>query len=91
MRLLWVLGIPKSLGLMILLARLKFCWCIINIAGPVFEVKVVPAKDPHKQNSAGARKKILSVCGCRRTMITLNVTGMSLHSVHINLGLKYKV
>jgi hypothetical protein len=30
---------------MILLARLKFCWRILNFAGAVFEIKVVPAKD----------------------------------------------
>jgi hypothetical protein len=34
----------KSLGLMILLAGLKFCWRILNFAGVVFEAKVAPAK-----------------------------------------------
>jgi hypothetical protein len=34
----------KSLGLMILLAHLKFCWRILNFAGAVFEAKVTPAK-----------------------------------------------
>ncbi len=41
---------------MILLAGLKFCWHILNFADAVFEVKVVPAKDPHQQNSAGVRQ-----------------------------------
>jgi hypothetical protein len=43
----------KSLGLMILLAHLKFCWCIFNFAGVVLEAKVAPAKDSRQQNSAG--------------------------------------
>jgi hypothetical protein len=51
----------KSLGLMILLARMKFCWCILIFAGAVFEAKVMPAKDPCKQNSAGACQKIPSL------------------------------
>jgi hypothetical protein len=46
---------------MILLVRLKFCWCILNFAGAVFEAKVVPAKDSRQQNSAGARQKIPSL------------------------------
>jgi hypothetical protein len=29
-----------KIGLMILLAHLKFCWCILNFAGTVFEVKL---------------------------------------------------
>jgi hypothetical protein len=51
----------KSLGLMILLAPLKFCWRILNFAGVVFEAKVVPAKDLHQQNSAGVCQKIPSL------------------------------
>jgi hypothetical protein len=51
----------KSLGLMILLVRLKFCWRILNIAGTVFEAKVTQAKDPCQQNSAGTRQKIPSL------------------------------
>jgi hypothetical protein len=43
----------KSLGLIILLVHLKFCWSILNFAGAVFEAKVAPAKDPRQQNSAG--------------------------------------
>jgi hypothetical protein len=43
---------------MILLARLKFCWRILNFAGAVFEIKVTPAKDPQQQNSVGAHQKI---------------------------------
>jgi hypothetical protein len=35
----------KSLGLMILLVHLKFCWRILNYAGIGFEAKVAPAKD----------------------------------------------
>jgi hypothetical protein len=50
----------KSLGLIILLARLKFCWRILNFAGVVFEAKVAPARDPCQQNSAGVHQKILS-------------------------------
>jgi hypothetical protein len=46
---------------MILLARLKFCWCILNFAGAVFEIKVTPAKDPPQQNSAGACQKLPSL------------------------------
>jgi hypothetical protein len=42
----------------VLLARPKFCWCILNFAGTVLEVKVVPAKDLRQQNSASARQKI---------------------------------
>jgi hypothetical protein len=56
-----LLGMSKSLRLMILMARLKFCWCILNFAGAAFEVKVVPAKDPRQQHSAGARQKIPSL------------------------------
>jgi hypothetical protein len=52
--------VKKTLGLMILLACLKFCWCILNFAGVVFEIKVMPAKDPRQQNSAGMRQKIMS-------------------------------
>jgi hypothetical protein len=48
---------------MILLAHLKFSWCIFNFAGTVFEVKVPPAKDPRQQNSAGACQKIPSLQG----------------------------
>jgi hypothetical protein len=53
-------GMSKSLGLMILLVYLKFCWRILNVSGAVFEAKVAPAKDPHQQNSAGVHQKILS-------------------------------
>jgi hypothetical protein len=42
-------GTSKSVGLKILLARLKFCWHIFNFAGAVFEAKVAPAKDLRKQ------------------------------------------
>jgi hypothetical protein len=52
----FLLGVSKSLGFMILLARLKFCWHILNFAGLVFEAKRAPAKDSHQQNSAGARQ-----------------------------------
>ncbi len=41
----FLLGMSKSLGLMILLARLKFFWRILNFAGVVFEAKVALAKD----------------------------------------------
>jgi hypothetical protein len=51
----------KSLWLMILLARLKFRWRILNFAGAVFEAKVAPAKDPRQQNSPGAHQKIPSL------------------------------
>jgi hypothetical protein len=51
----------KSLGLMILLAHLKFCWRILNFAGAVFEAKVASAKDPRQQNFLGARQKIPSL------------------------------
>jgi hypothetical protein len=51
----------KSLGLMILQVRLKFCRRILNFAGTVFEVKVAPAKDLRQQNSAGAHQKIPSL------------------------------
>jgi hypothetical protein len=44
----------KSLGLTNLLARLKFCWRILNFAGVVFKAKVAPAKDSCQENSAGA-------------------------------------
>jgi hypothetical protein len=54
-------GMSKSLSLMILLAHLKFCWCILNFAGTVFELKVAPAKEPRQQNSAGACQKIPSL------------------------------
>ncbi len=54
-------GMSKSLGLMVLLACLKFCWRILNFAGTVFEAKVAPAKDPRQQNSADARQKIPSL------------------------------
>jgi hypothetical protein len=46
---------------MILLAHLKFFWCILNFAGAVFEIKVAPAKDPRQKNSAGAHQKIPSL------------------------------
>jgi hypothetical protein len=46
---------------MTLLARLKFCWHILNFAGVVFEAKVAPAKDLRQQNSAGACQKNLSL------------------------------
>jgi hypothetical protein len=51
----------NSLGLMILLACLKFCWRILNFAGMVFEIKVTPAKDLCQQHSAGACQKIPSL------------------------------
>jgi hypothetical protein len=57
----FLLGMSKSLGLMILLARLKFCWRILNFAGAVFEAKVAPTKDSRQQNSAGAHQKIPSL------------------------------
>jgi hypothetical protein len=44
-----------------LLVCLKFCWHILNFVGAVFQAKVMPAKDPRQQNSAGARQKILSL------------------------------
>jgi hypothetical protein len=50
-----------SLGLMILLVHLKFCWHILNFAGAVLEVKVAPAKDLRQQNSASACQKIPSL------------------------------
>jgi hypothetical protein len=53
----------KSLGSMILLVLLKFCWCILNFAGGFFEIKVAPAKDPRQQNSAGA---------CQKNTVTLH-------------------
>jgi hypothetical protein len=43
-----------KIGLMILLAHLKFCWHILNFAGTVFEVKVTPANNLRQQNFAGA-------------------------------------
>jgi hypothetical protein len=51
----------KSLGLIILLAHLKICWCILKFACAVFEIKVAPARDPHQRNSAGKRQKIPSL------------------------------
>ncbi len=51
----------KSLGLTILLAHQKLCWCILNFTGAVFEAKVVAAKDSRQQNSASARQKIPSL------------------------------
>ena len=47
-----------KIGLMILLVRLKFCRCVLNFAGTVFEVKVAPANDLGQKNFAGARQKI---------------------------------
>jgi hypothetical protein len=47
-----------KIGLMILLARPKFCWRVLNFAGAVFEVKVAPANDLCQQNFAGTRQKI---------------------------------
>jgi hypothetical protein len=46
---------------MILLLHLKFCWCILNFAGTVFQAKVMPAKDSCQQNSAGVCQKIPSL------------------------------
>jgi hypothetical protein len=43
-----------KIGLMILLAHLKFCWHILNFAGTVFEVKVAPANNLRQQNFAVA-------------------------------------
>ncbi len=43
-----------KIGLMILLAHLKFCWRILNFAGAVFEVQVAPANNLRQQNFAGA-------------------------------------
>jgi hypothetical protein len=53
----------KLLGLMILLAHLKFFWRILNFAGAVFEAKVTLAKDLRQQNSAGTCQKISSLQG----------------------------
>ncbi len=52
-----------KIGLMILLARLKFCWRVLNFAGAVFEVKVAPANDLRQQNFAGMRQKIPTLYG----------------------------
>jgi hypothetical protein len=49
----FLLGMSKSLGLMILLVHHKICWRILNFAGADFKPKVAPAKDLHQQNSAG--------------------------------------
>ncbi len=43
---------------MILLVHLKFCWCILNVAGANFEVKSAPAKYMHQQNSAGVHQTL---------------------------------
>ena len=51
----------SKIGSMILLVHLKLCWCILNFAGSDFEVKCVPAKYMHQQNSAGVHQKILTV------------------------------
>ena len=47
----------SKIGLMILLMHLKFCWCILNLAGADFEAKSASAKYMHQQNSAGVHQK----------------------------------
>ena len=60
---------------MILLARLKFCLRVLNSAGAVFEVKVVPANNLRQQNFAGAEPEntntVVSVCVCVCVMLKL--------------------
>ena len=45
-----------KIGLLILLAHLKFCLRVLNFAGAVFEVKVAPANDLRQHNFAGGRQ-----------------------------------
>jgi hypothetical protein len=68
-----LLGMSKSLGLMILLARMKFCRRILNFAGTVFEAKVAPAKDSHQQNSAGTCQKMPSLFCLLRSRLGLSL------------------
>ncbi len=65
-------GMSKSLGLMILLVHLKFCWRILNFAGMVFEAKVAPAKDLRQQYSAGAHQEIPLLICCDSWMVGNN-------------------
>jgi hypothetical protein len=66
---LFLFGMSKSSGLMNLLAHLKFCSCILNFAGAVFEAKVAPAKDSHQQNSVGTCQKIPSLLGINQKLL----------------------
>ena len=61
-----------KIGLMILLARLKFFWRILNFAGTVFELKVAPEIDLRQQNFAGATQKIPTLQLCVENFHSIN-------------------